>query len=314
MRKTILKSKGVFAQNKIVYLVLAMIIGVILVYFTGQWNFFVDDTTVTERCKASVERNARYNIAGLELGSEIDCPTKHIIISGSEEEAKEKIANAMYTCWKQFGRGKLRLFSEEGIFCNICYTIDLKTDSSVTNFTHYLLTTPSPTENMFYYDYLSSFQSSKAEKALSDVDRESLSKLNKESLLETDTKYAVIFFYAKGEHWLDKATEILQKEAIAGGAAVASAGIVIGATVASGVVGKVVLVALSGAAASASTGIGVPIAIGIVVGTAIGVGVYIGVKSILDFLETDDTEWAAFTILREWNAEELEKLECTELV
>src|SRR3989338_3906964 len=151
MQEAVLMPKKGMAQEHVAVFILAIIAGGILLWFVSNWKLAAEDISESEQCRASVLRNARYHFAGIDLGSEIDCPTRNLVLEKeSGERAKEKIANAMYSCWRQFGRGELNLFSGEGVFCNVCYTIDVRTKEPITDLEDYLLETPSPEEQLTY--------------------------------------------------------------------------------------------------------------------------------------------------------------------
>ena len=294
-----------FSQSRIAYLVLAMVICVILFYFASKWNSAVDDAASVEKCRISVERNARLKIGELRLGTELDCPVREISIGKNvkPEEAKEKIAREMYTCWKQFGRGKLDLFRENGVYCKVCSIIDLKTEENIDSFSEYLLTTPSPTKGLYYYDYLSSFETSRAEEIVGN----SLPELNRdgEELIK-DKTYAVIFVYAKGTDTWEKIKGQFKN------------GILQGASIITGIgVGsKAGGIAAGGAAAVSLLIPGVNVGVVAVVGgTVVAIATYAFIQKTAWDLTTDQPEWFAFNVLREWQSSDesknaLEDLNC----
>ena len=200
--RSILRSKGMFSQSRLVYLVLALIIGVVLFYFIYQADRNIDKAA-EERCRISVERNAKLRIGELALGPELDCETREITIGNdlSQDEAKEKIAREMYACWRQFGQGKLNLFKEKAVYCNICSLITIETNDPIENFAKYLKDTNVPSLKTTYYEYLSGFSTSSAEEEV-----ESSNTLEGgETELENDgTIYSVIFVYARGEGPISK--------------------------------------------------------------------------------------------------------------
>jgi len=284
-------SKKGIARSIIVGFMLAMMAAVVFLIFIRDVGEASYEFTTTEKCKLSVERNAKYRFAGINLGDEIDCPTRNLVLDReSEEEAKMKIANSMYTCWKQFGQGRLDLFGGESIYCNICYIIDLKIDDPINDFEDYLMETPSPTENLYYYDYLSSF---KTEKAQSVVKK----KLDLDGIITdselSDGKYAVIFVYAKGEQNFKKVIEQLTAQSSTG---------------------KVVTPIALGTGIAAGAGIGLaiiaaPVAVPVivVVGTVaiVGVGAFSAVEYVGSVFNPDrHTEWIALNVLSPWNPDE----------
>lgn len=321
VRGILMFKKGNLARTKLAGFILAIFMAVVFLAFTGNVSMTASDVSVEEQCRASVIRNARYHIAGLDLGSEIDCPTRKLELKKeySEKEAKEKLARAMYGCWRQFGQGRLNLFSGEGVFCNVCYIVGVNTEEPLINFTEYLMTTPSPTENMYYYDYLSSFETSKAGEIVGDIE---LSQLRLEgdevSNEEGENKYAILFVYAKGQDNFEKISRQLFMKSPAGKAVTP---IAFGSGVAAGVGTAVAITTVAGLF---TTGTGVVVTLGsvstvvvltapvavpviIVAGTAVavGAGVFIATEWVGTLFNPDSPpEWAAFNLLREWNPDE----------
>ena len=335
--------KGELARAKLAGFALAIFIAVILLAFTGRISLLGEELSVTEQCRASVIRNARYHIAGIDLGSEIDCPTRKIVLEKeNDEEAKEKIANSMYTCWNQFGEGRLNLFSGEGVYCNVCYIIDVKTKEPITDFTDYLKTTPSPEENIYYYDYLSGFKTSdskesgvlhKAQRLLNSDLRKAegleLQQLNlKGDVINTDSKYATIFVYAKGTENIEKLVRQIGLQSAAGKVITP---IAIGSATAAGI-STGIAVAYAGSSIVAVVGVisGIPVimvaVVGapviVVAGAAVGAGVLVfAATELVGSLFNPDSppEWSAFTVLRPWNPAQAtetlwDELGCTEFV
>ncbi len=296
-----MSKKGDLAKTKLAGFMLIVVMAVVFLAFTGKISMTANDVSVEEQCRASVMRNARYHVVGIELGSEIDCPTRKLELKKdySQKEAKEKLARAMYGCWRQFGQGKLNLFSGKGVFCNVCYIVDVNTKEPVTGFTDYLLKTPSPTENMYYYDYLGSFETSKAGEVLGEIERKNL-KLEDQGYLsnkEGENKYAVIFVYAKGQDNFEKIKRQLLAQSTAGKVITPiSAGVGIAAGV-----GVAVVIA------TAPVSVPVIIVAGAAVG--VGIGVYAATQLVGSLFNPDSPpEWAAFNFLRVWNPDETPKI------
>ncbi len=288
--------KGNLARMKVAGFVLAIFVAVVILAFLGKIGFVANETSVEEQCRASVIRNARYHIAGIELGSEIDCPTRKLELKKdlSEDEAKEKLANAMYKCWRQFGQGKLNLFSGNGVYCNVCYIVDVKTKDPLTGFTEYLLTTPSPAENMYYYDYLSSFETSKADEVLGEIDLNGI-KLDDYEISNKpgENKYAVLFVYAKGQDNFEKVKRQLLAQSTAGKVITPVA---TGIGVAAGVGTAVAII---------TAPVSVPVIIVAGTAVAVGTGVFVATQWVGSLFNPDSPpDWAAFNLLRVWNPDE----------
>ena len=285
-------SKKGLAKIKLAGFTLALFILVIWLAWTGRWTLLAEDLSITEQCRASVVTNARYHIAGLDFSSEIDCPTRKIVLEKeSQEEAKEKVANAMYTCWKQFGQGKLNLFKDDGVYCNVCYIIDVKTEDPIRDFGRYLFETPSPTENLYYYDYLNSFDTSKAKEVVGKLDLAGV-RLEGDELSNKDgeNKYATLFVYAKGQDNFEKIYRQITRASTAGKVITPVAGVT---AVAAGV---------STAAIIVTAPVSVPVIVVVGATVAAGVAVFTAVEAVgLLFNPDTPPEWIAFNVLRTWN-------------
>lgn len=331
-----MSKKGDLAKTKLAGFILVVVMAVVFLAFTGKISMTANDVSVEEQCRASVIRNARYHVAGINLGSEIDCPTRKLELKKdySQKEAKEKLARAMYGCWRQFGQGKLNLFSGDGVFCNVCYTVDVNTKEPITDFTDYLLKTPSPTENMYYYDYLSSFETSKAGEIVGNLELKQLKLQGDEiSNKEGENKYAILFVYAKGQDNFEKikrqlfmksqagkaATPIAMGVGVAAGVGTAVAITTVAATFTTGAVGVATLGTISTVVVLTAP-VSVPVIIVAGAAVAIGVGVFVATQWVGSLFNPDmPPEWAAFNLLRAWNPDETpkilkEELGCKEFV
>ncbi len=306
-----MSKKGNLARMKVAGFVLAVFVAVVILSFLGKISFVANEISVEEQCRASVIRNARYHVAGLELGSEIDCPTRNLELKNdlSQDEAKEKLAKAMYTCWRQFGQGKLNLFSGDGVYCNVCYIVDVKTKEPITGFTEYLLKTPSPTENKYYYDYLGSFETTKADEVLGEIDLNRIRLDDYEiSNKPGDNKYAVLFVYAKGQDNFEKIKRQLLAQSAAGKVITPVA---TGVSIAAGVGTAVAII---------TAPVSVPVIVVVGAAVAVGTGVFVATQWVGSLFNPDSPpDWAAFNLLRAWNPDETpailkEELGCRQFV
>ena len=320
MRQVVLNKRGL-AQKTVAGFALALAAAVVMLAFIGKFSFVTEDLLANEQCLASVEQNSRYHIAGIDLGSEVDCPTiKKVLEKESGEEAKEEVADAMYRCWKRFGRGQLNLFSGEGVFCNVCYIIDVNTKQPITGFGQYLMETRAPGENMYYYDYLRGFKSEMTEdpalvqdfqgffnnnlEVVKDVELESL----KTAEIENNETYSVIFVYAKGLNNIEK---IIGQITLKSSAGKAITPIAVGSAVLAGA--TVVGIALTA-----------PVSVPVLVVAGAAVATSAAVFAATEFVGSlfnpgSPPDWAGFTVLRVWNPEETpqilrDELGCQELV
>ncbi|MEK6837277.1 MAG: hypothetical protein AABX69_01380, partial [Nanoarchaeota archaeon] len=161
--------KGMSNETLVLFIVtLGLMVG--LLFLNKGVGEASDKAAVVTACKASVDRNARLHIGGIDFPTRINCPAREIkITKAGSPEANEKanriIADAMYDCWYQYGEGRLNLFSGEGTFCSVCNFAKIDTKEPVTGLPDFLLRTPMPNdrEGRTYYTYLSGgFRTSEA--------------------------------------------------------------------------------------------------------------------------------------------------------
>ena len=211
--------KGMFVQTRLAYFILIILVGLILFNFVDEWKEKVEEENKIEKCKASVERNAKLKLGKLRLDEEIECPRRDITVKAGlreadAERAKEKIARELYICWRQFGRGRLDLFATEETYCKICSIITFE-GQEVSGLVSYLIENDVPGYDMSYYEYLSSFHGGR-EGVLSPSDLESKKNEIIKDGKEIDFSqgyYYVVFSYVKGENEIaDLRDQLLNKQ------------------------------------------------------------------------------------------------------
>ncbi len=307
--KLALHKKGI-EKATLVFLILGLSIAVFYLFFNRSIAEAGDRSAAVTACKASVAKNSVLRIGALEFPTSLNCPARSIKISkaGDEESnasANKRIAESLYDCWYQYGEGKLNLYQGEGTFCSVCTFIDIEAEKPVGGLPDYLMSEDVPDNSgRLYIDYLLGYSTPKAGKMLgSDVvkgsplfDAAAKSELEGKSKLEGKTTYANIFVYAKGKDELEKLKRHLTAETIAG-----KVGLVIGVAgggVAAG--GTMVAVATLGAALGGPPG-WVVLGVG-----AAAFGIVYTMSEAVSFIYSPDNvpEWAAFTVIRKWNAED----------
>ncbi len=120
-----MKSKAAFivTQSLVIMATLVMVF-IILVYSLYPIKLAITDILINTNCKRSVKTHSLMNVQGIDIVKELNCPTKRVTISGDEEEIKEEIAEQMWTCWDNFGRGQYELFeASKEKFCVVCSVI-----------------------------------------------------------------------------------------------------------------------------------------------------------------------------------------------
>lgn len=265
-------------------------------------------------CKASVTAEAKSKLFGVPrvasqlteefLGVEVKCPTQDILIKERVNEKndatiKKKIAMATYRCADDFllskaAEGEFDLFEGEGIFCAVCSIIKFKDkDKEVTGLSGYMAKNFIPNfkyegRKVTYLGFLDqSYQTEKAADVIDDLNENQKKTLEQDNL-KTDRAYSVLYIYAKGDDWVEKALHALDSTAgsvTIGGGAVAGAGVAL-----------VFVLGASNPVGWAVLGVGALVA---------GVSWF--------FTEEKAPEHAAFVVLRQHHEEEFKQLGCTYL-
>jgi len=278
-------------KETLVLLILALVFLVWYVFFSDVYRLSTDQSASVVTCKASVEKNAKLHLRGIEFPTSVNCPAESLAIT-DVKTANEKIANSMYDCWYKFGEGKLNLFRDEATFCSVCTFIDVKTDKPVTGPLLYLMEHQVPDKSgKLYYDYLAGFQTDKAKEVLSEMataHHDILDSVtNKE--LAPKSSYATIFVYAKGEAEIENVVNHMLLRTTEGRLGMAFG---VGFGAAAGGTAMVTLVGLGVSAGPAGW-------------IALGAGLTIwGIAEAATYILSPDNvpEWASFIVLREWDA------------
>ncbi|MBS3113253.1 hypothetical protein J4418_04175 [Candidatus Woesearchaeota archaeon] len=135
--------------------ILIIIIAFIIISF--QFNLFdiLKSASTDNACKSSVVLNSVAKLSGNEFMDEIKCPTRDIKIS-DEKKVFPTVANELYNCWDNFGKGKLDLFKKEkGMYCVICSRIEFTDlEGKKPGLFSYLYKTKLLNQDKTYYDAL----------------------------------------------------------------------------------------------------------------------------------------------------------------
>lgn len=287
--------------------VVALLLFYLLTVLKGASNA-AESSADLAACKGSVIRNAQLRINGLEFPTDIRCPARNVLIKEKEsDKANDLIAKEMYYCWDQYGEGKLNLFTDESTYCAICSFIHVDTNQPVTGLQDYLTQTQIPDKSgRLYSDYLAGFQTTRAEAVLGAIKNEPVVEKNMQSSLPGKNDYAVIFVYAKGNDQIRRVINHLTLST-----AESKVGLAYGAFAGLG--------AGTAAGGAVATGLMVAGAVGLAAGppgwVVIGAGAAIGIAGgaltgwVISFFASPKVpEWAAFTVLREWNGADTAKI------
>lgn len=187
-----------------VFVIVILITTFILITFEGNLKDIYAKATAKQTCKASVKTHSLLKIRYADFSGEIKCPTLKLEIKDKNEEiAKKKLADAMYDCWDQFGRGELELFSDDSVYCSICHRITLGKDVKINRFTEYLATNHAPGQKISYLQFLTTIQTQNSDflKVLEKQKIEDVIDASK------NNEYATIFTYVKGKKYLEQYAE-----------------------------------------------------------------------------------------------------------
>lgn len=279
-------------------LIVFLVFLVLMLLFEGQLRDLIASQTAKNDCKASVYKHAAAHLKMFDFSTEIVCPPENKTVTGNEDEQKLQIAQLMYNCWDQYGKGKLDLFKEDDVYCAICSWIRFdQKNSRIADFDKYLYTTNVPGKDYSFMDFLNGYETPRARELVGSIVQQPAS----DTTIFTDKKYSVIFVYARGDDTIRQffSNFVSSKSfpfIIAGGMLYVAGG----ALTATGVgglpglalfaLGKLVMVAGTTTTAGALT-----------------------ITSVDTWLKTDKAQHAAFVALREYSSSELQQLGCKTL-
>jgi hypothetical protein len=291
-----MNKKANLSMKAIASLVIIMALLVLLMVFLYKTRIkassLVDDT----ECKSSLMNHQMLvQVASDDIVPDILCPTKYYTLTTSDKERlKFYLAESLKSCWGTFARGELELFKKEGTYCHICSVIDFKKKGmKIEGFDDYLRTAKikeGSFKGLSYAQYLGSAYKEDYE----EVENIGVGKQSSDNALNTDSTYATILVYAKGEHDLRELFQSWSPNPIGGET---------GSVVGGGVLGA----AIGGATALVLclTGFGCAIVGGALIGGAIG--------GFLGAEVSDDIGWVSLTLIVPYEANQLSRLKCEEL-
>lgn len=308
------------AEATIIYLALFFVFTILMLSVIKASRQESETLITRESCGKSVERMDAFNRFGIPTSDTgLNCPVVVIKINNNDNEKnKEKIADGMYNCAKQFKRGEVELFSHDGVYCNVCYTFDIQVKEPITGFQKYIFEERIEHEpdKPTYYEYLQGFRSEGATKILgeldetvfvNDIETGKQKQVNFEDFLnaaklEPESQHAIIFIYARGQDNIEKIYKHLTAQTTAGKAGLAAGGVSFGAFATSG-------------ATRAATSVAIGLIRGSIVVTpygwvALGAGLTVGAAAYgaaeytTYFVSPDrHPEYASFFVFRKWDRE-----------
>ena len=190
--------------------ILFVVVFIVLLLHLQNLQPIISNSASRSLCRQSVTIHAGKPLEVFR-GS-ITCSPEHVLIPDSlsteqgQLHAKQAISRALFTCWEDFGQGKLDLFTTQGVYCNVCNWIDFQdTHGKVLGLTTYLGHATVPYRDISFLDYFSGYETphfhdymndpalfdAKEAGAAPDID-------------DTGKRYATIFVYARGEDGINR--------------------------------------------------------------------------------------------------------------
>ncbi|MBI2647072.1 hypothetical protein HYW99_01225 [Candidatus Woesearchaeota archaeon] len=187
-----------------VSILVLLITALIFFKFQGGLREVYAETLEKQTCKTNVYAHALSKFRYADFSGEINCPTVELKIDDKNEEKSKKIlADAMFDCWDQFGKGELDLFSDDSIYCTICHRITFDTNIKINGFMEYLANEKPPRQKMSYLQFLTT------ERTQNSAFLKEFENRRIEDTIDTskNNEYAIIFTYIKGKRYLDEYLE-----------------------------------------------------------------------------------------------------------
>jgi len=265
-------------QKMVAGLILALFVILFYVHFSikakEKGELILGDQQCIESVRAAAAASimGRVKLSTSDFQARILCPPKDTKIKEDldtekgKEKAFEQIGLDMARCWKNYGKGKLPLFDQEGIFCGICSWIEFTDkDKEFSGLTSYLATTPMPLKTLQYEgikggisfaDYIANYEHPTFKEVYNNpkkfYDREQIGKKDVPILTSGDTpQYAITFLYLRGEDAWETFLERGGLTPVTGSVAVG----VVGAGAVGGAVGVGALFFFTGGVAAVIAGV-----------------------------------------------------------
>ena len=281
--------------------ILILSVLLILLFFLFKSYTKASSLAGDSECQSSIVAHATMiKLTTEDVVPEITCPTKYYtIISADKDKIQNYLAESLKSCWGTWGRGELEFFKKEGTLCHVCSVMDFKKKgTTIEGFnvylnTHYLK--DGQFKGMSYSEYLGSAYKGDVD----EVENMNIGGESSDNVINTDSTYATIFVYAKGENDIREFLRTTANPTPVGGQP--------GAIIGGGVFGAAVL-GIGGAVFCFVTGGAGCILTGAILGAAGGVA---GAAD--SIAVSDDVGWVAVSVIKPYDAESLRALGCEEL-
>jgi hypothetical protein len=180
-------------------MILIVLMTIVLIFFQSNLFNLIRATSTQNSCKVSVYTQATLKLSGHDMmeTSKLDCPTNYVTVTKGKE-AIPTIANEMYTCWDNFGRGQLELFQhEDDNYCVVCSVIDFKgLEGNHPGMFNYLAYQKPKGKSLTYLEFLNNV-------GFSETTTKAFDNYMKNQLVDFTRPLGIIFVYGK-ETMMDK--------------------------------------------------------------------------------------------------------------
>ena len=182
-----------------VSILIILVTAFILLKFEGKIKEVYAEAIEKQTCKTSVKAHALLKLKYADFSGEINCPTIYLKINDKKEDiTKKKIADAMYDCWDQYGKGELELFSDDSVYCAICHRLTFDKEIKINEFTKYLATKQAPGGKVTYLQFLNTKKTQNTDSIMELENKKVADSID----ASKNNEYAVIFTYIKGrQNW-----------------------------------------------------------------------------------------------------------------
>ena len=139
-----MRKKGM--QVSLMTLIILIVTFIFLLMLAGQINDYLKKSNAREYCRLSIVSMEASKISGKQTVFNLDCPMQYIAVKDSnlpKDDAKKqgavikKVADAMYDCWYQGGKGEYtslenELIGMQDVNCLLCSRINFKLEKPIT--------------------------------------------------------------------------------------------------------------------------------------------------------------------------------------
>jgi len=300
-------TKGVLAT----FIIISVVAVIIILFLTRakQESWDISEKII---CKQSVELQAQQKqyltIKGEHLtdtfGNPVDlkCYTHYETIKDKDDDViKRKIANHMFHCWDQYGRGEIEIFdTTDNNYCVICSSLESTKKKQVSDFTKFLIEEkPASVSEKTYMQYFMDV-TTKDNIVLQETENSDLKNLDKIELTEP---LAVIFYMGKEAYPDSFLVDASKAKATVVGTSVGA----VAGTLTGVIAGTAIVVGVL----ECATVIGCVKGVGMI---ALGTGLLgggIGARTGYFVGSDSSAQWESRIIL--WNYNDIDKLDCSYL-